>query len=103
MVLNPLQIFKFDKIICSKFYIYNCLLTVTKKKKDKSSQICLTFHSGGVREIRTLAPVTRSTSLAGKPLHHLGITPWLLNKYITHHAKITRINILNLLFYLRIN
>lgn len=31
--------------------------------------------NGGVREDRTLAPVARSTSLAGKPLHHLGITP----------------------------
>ena len=27
---------------------------------------------GGVGETRTLAPVTRSTSLAGKPLHQLG-------------------------------
>lgn len=30
---------------------------------------------GGVSEDRTHAPVTRPTSLAGKPLHHLGITP----------------------------
>ena len=30
------------------------------------------FHrSGGARETRTLAPVTRSTSLAGTPLHQL--------------------------------
>ena len=28
--------------------------------------------NGGVGETRTLAPVTRSTSLAGKPLHQLG-------------------------------
>lgn len=31
--------------------------------------------NGGVSEDRTHAPVTRPTSLAGKPLHHLGITP----------------------------
>ena len=30
------------------------------------------FLNGGVGETRTLAPVTRSTSLAGKPLHQLG-------------------------------
>ena len=30
---------------------------------------------GGVGEIRTLAPVTRSTPLAGEPLNHLGTTP----------------------------
>ena len=30
------------------------------------------FTDGGVGETRTLAPVTRSTSLAGKPLHQLG-------------------------------
>ena len=30
------------------------------------------FCDGGVAETRTLAPVTRPTSLAGTPLHQLG-------------------------------
>ena len=36
------------------------------------------FLNGGVGETRTLAPVTRSTSLAGKPLHQLGYYSSLL-------------------------
>ena len=31
---------------------------------------------GGGQEIRTLAPVTRPTPLAGEPLHHLSNPPF---------------------------
>ena len=34
---------------------------------------------GGGQEIRTLAPVTRPTPLAGEPLHHLSNPPYLVN------------------------
>jgi hypothetical protein len=51
------------------------------RKQQKKTDIYISifnFNNGGVRGIRTLAAVARTTSLAGKPLHHLGITPWLL-------------------------
>ena len=41
-------------------------------KKTTLINQCRIFYNGGVDETRTHAPVTRSTSLAGKPLHQLG-------------------------------
>ena len=45
---------------------------IEKLKKKRRLYHLLVIHFGGVEETRTLAPVTRSTSLAGKPLHQLG-------------------------------
>ena len=36
------------------------------------------FILGGGQEIRTLAPVTRPTPLAGEPLHHLSNPPYMV-------------------------
>lgn len=56
-------------IILDSFYIYFDI------KKALTYCIKAVNQYGGVRETRTLAPVARPTSLAGRPLHHLGITP----------------------------
>ena len=41
------------------------------------------IDDGGVGETRTLAPVARSTSLAGKPLHQLGYYSSSCERYIS--------------------
>ena len=41
----------------------------------KKGHRTVSFFCGGEREIRTLAPVSRPTPLAGEPLHHLGTSP----------------------------
>lgn len=48
------------------------------------------YLNGGVGETRTLAPVTRSTSLAGKPLHQLGYySSFCVNaRYIITNSKL---------------
>ena len=43
------------------------LNTLTRKK--------MYLSNGGEQGIRTLAPVSRPTPLAGEPLHHLGNSP----------------------------
>ena len=45
-------------------------LLINKRNPNGSDSVYCA--NGGVGETRTLAPVTRSTSLAGKPLHQLG-------------------------------
>ena len=55
-------------LILSSYFFNNPLKT--KKRSDFSVSLHL-FHNGGAGGIRTLAPVTRSTSLAGKPLEPL--------------------------------
>ena len=45
---------------------------IKMKNSDTFYRIRIILFHGGVGETRTLAPVTRSTSLAGKPLHQLG-------------------------------
>ena len=42
-----------------------------EKRKEPITRFRI-FIIGGARETRTLAPVARSTSLAGTPLHQLG-------------------------------
>lgn len=56
------------------YYIYIIKATVTGR---------LNFYYGGVGETRTLAPVARSTSLAGKPLHQLGYYSSSCERYIS--------------------
>ncbi len=50
------------------------------------------FSNGGERETRTLAPVTRSTSLAGTPLHQLGYFSEALISYHDMRLFSTKIN-----------
>ena len=48
--------------------------TLAKPNKKRTTFVVL-FLFGGEQGIRTLAPVTRPTPLAGEPLHHLGNSP----------------------------
>ena len=51
------------------------LVFVGIKRIKKDLMAIVSSHcllDGGARETRTIAPVTRSPSLAGTPLHHLG-------------------------------
>ena len=47
---------------------------------QKNTSYLLVNFLGGERGVRTLAPVARPNSLANCPLHHLGISPYLLKK-----------------------
>ncbi len=49
------------------------MLFCSVQKKNDRHKTCR--FSGGGQEIRTLAPVTRPTPLAGEPLHHLSNPP----------------------------
>ncbi len=56
---------------CNLAYLSSSISKI-KHPKPAYSLLCSTlFTNGGARGIRTLAPVTRSTSLAGKPLEPL--------------------------------
>ena len=80
--MKKLLLFSNSLTIASHFLKINChqfrILKVNEKwrfwHKKSQSFVELAFLEmfGGVGETRTLAPVTRSTSLAGKPLHQLG-------------------------------
>ncbi len=48
---------------------------VVKNKNTVVDCINYGISIGGEQGIRTLAPVTRPTPLAGEPLHHLGNSP----------------------------
>ena len=54
------------------FDAYKVWINQASSREYKKKDFRPIFLSGGVRETRTLAPVTRPTSLAGTPLHQLG-------------------------------
>ena len=70
---------RFYHHVSALFYVKKmCRLNKKKRIVYNTIQDILLF--GGVGETRTLAPVARSTSLAGKPLHRLGY--YSVNAYL---------------------
>ena len=61
--------------LCSIICTYGAVVRDPRsRRKIKKHPQGVLFNFGGEREIRTLAPVSRPTPLAGEPLHHLGIS-----------------------------
>ena len=72
-----------------KSLLSNDLIIISQKIKNRNPFVLeLRFMFGGEREIRTLAPVSRPTPLAGEPLHLLGYFSVSYRRIILYHKAL---------------